>query len=90
MIARHLGRLFIVGLAALNWSCSVDAESFAASGRFERTLDVSGPVTLDVETGSGRIEIRRGATTQVRVVGTHPRASRLLEPLERGGTREGD
>jgi DUF4097 and DUF4098 domain-containing protein YvlB len=75
MIARHLGRLIIVALAALNWSCAVDAESFAASGRFERTLDVSGPVTLDVETGSGSIQIRRGATTQVRVVG-HIRAQR--------------
>ena len=75
MIARHLGRLFIVALAALNWSCSVDAESFAASGRFERALDVNGPVTLDVQTGSGSIEIRRGATTQVRIVG-HIRAHR--------------
>ena len=75
MITRHLGRLFVVALAALNWSCTVDADSFAASGRFERTLDVSGPVTLDVQTGSGSIQIRRGATTQVRVVG-HIRAQR--------------
>jgi DUF4097 and DUF4098 domain-containing protein YvlB len=42
---------------------------------FERTLDVSGPVTLDVETGSGSIEIRRGPTSQVRIVG-HIRAHR--------------
>jgi DUF4097 and DUF4098 domain-containing protein YvlB len=75
MITRHLGRLIVVALAALNWSCSVDAESFAASGRFERTLDVSGPVILDVQTGSGSIQIRRGATSQVRVVG-HIRAHR--------------
>ena len=75
MIARHLGRLVVVALAALNWSCAVDAQSFAASGRFERTLEVNGPVTLEVETGSGSIQIRRGATSQVRVVG-HIRAQR--------------
>ena len=88
MTARHLSRLFVVALAALNWSCSVDAQSFAASGRFERTLDVTGPVTLDVETGSGSIEIRRGATTQVHVVG-HIRAQRGFWNRSSGEERVG-
>jgi hypothetical protein len=42
----------------------------AIEGRFERTLDVSGPVDLDVATGSGRIEVHAGSSTVVRISGT--------------------
>jgi hypothetical protein len=42
----------------------------AAEGRFERTLTVSGSVTLSVMTGSGRISVQPGADGQVRVVAT--------------------
>ena len=69
MIGRHLARLFVVALAALSWSCSVDADSLAATGSFDRTLTVNEPVNLDIQTGSGSIEIRRGGTGQVRIVG---------------------
>ncbi len=42
---------------------------FAAEGSFEKTLTVSGPVQLEVMTGSGNIEVRAGAAGTVRVAG---------------------
>jgi hypothetical protein len=41
----------------------------AIEGRFERTLDVNGPVDLDVSTGSGSIQVRVGNPGIVRVHG---------------------
>lgn len=41
----------------------------AAEGSFERSLTVNGPVDLDVSTGAGRIEVRAGHSTIVRVLG---------------------
>jgi DUF4097 and DUF4098 domain-containing protein YvlB len=41
----------------------------AARGQFERTLNVSGTVNLQVETGSGSIDVRPGSTNQVKVIG---------------------
>lgn len=41
-----------------------------AEGHFERTLKVSGPVELDVGTGSGSIRVRTGDASGVRVYGT--------------------
>ena len=38
-------------------------------GSFERTLNVNGAVDLNVETGSGRIEVRPGDTASVRIHG---------------------
>ena len=43
--------------------------AFAAEGRFERTLQVNGPVNLQIETGSGSIEVRPGSSSEVRVTG---------------------
>jgi len=42
----------------------------AAEGRFERTLQVTGPVELEVRTGSGSIDVRTGDAATVLVVGT--------------------
>jgi len=42
----------------------------AAEGHFTRTLQVSGPVDLEVQTGSGTIEVRNGDSASVRVSGT--------------------
>jgi Putative adhesin len=39
----------------------------AATGHFERTLQVSGPVDLEVSSGSGEITVRTGATNSVSV-----------------------
>lgn len=41
----------------------------AAEGSFDRTLHVSGPVNLDVTTGSGSIQVRTGASGEVQVHG---------------------
>ena len=41
----------------------------SAEGRFDRTLTVTGPVDLEVTTGSGKIEIRSGAASVVKVYG---------------------
>jgi hypothetical protein len=40
-----------------------------AQGSFERTLTVSGPVDLDITTGSGHVIIRTGPAGSVKVVG---------------------
>lgn len=46
----------------------------AVHGEFERTLQVNGNVNLQVETGSGTIQVHRGGSGQVHVVG-HIQAS---------------
>ena len=56
---------FALSLAALPALAGVVAE-----GSFERTLNVTGPVDLSVETGSGGITVRAGETGRVHVVGT--------------------
>jgi hypothetical protein len=48
--------------------CSLPAFS-SARGEFDRTLQVNGHVDLQVETGSGSIEVHRGGSNQVHVVG---------------------
>jgi len=50
-------------------SCTIDAQTSSASGSFERTLQVDGPVDLDVSTGSGSIRVDVGSTSEVRIVG---------------------
>lgn len=45
------------------------AEAQQAAGSFSRTLTVSGPVDLEVSSGSGRIEVRTGQTGRVEVSG---------------------
>jgi hypothetical protein len=72
MTARPLLYLPILALAAaLSSACSVDLEAdvVSATGRFDRQMAVDGPVELDVRTGSGSINVRRGGNGQVRVVG---------------------
>lgn len=49
--------------------------AFAASeGSFERTLEVTAPVNLEIETGAGGIRVFTGSSSQVHVTG-HIRAS---------------
>jgi DUF4097 and DUF4098 domain-containing protein YvlB len=45
------------------------AAAQAVQGSFDRTLTVSGPVDLDVSTGSGSIDVRTGPAGSLRVVG---------------------
>lgn len=73
MIVRPLVLLPILALsAALGSACSVDLEADVvggATGQFTRQLTVDGPVDLEVRTGSGSIQIKRGEGSQVRVLG---------------------
>ncbi|HXZ31911.1 MAG TPA: DUF4097 family beta strand repeat-containing protein [Terriglobales bacterium] len=41
----------------------------SAEGTFQRTLQVTGPVSLDLTTGSGNVNVRTGGSGQVRVTG---------------------
>ena len=43
--------------------------ALAAEATFERTLNVSGPVTLHINTGSGNIHISTGSDSQVQIIG---------------------
>ena len=49
--------------------CMRPLPAAAAEGSFQRTLAVTGPVNLEVTTGSGSIHVRIGASTQVQVTG---------------------
>ena len=70
MTVRELRRVVVlVAVAAAASACAVDAQVTSASGSFDRQLSVSGTVELDVRTGSGSIEIRRGDANSVRVSG---------------------
>src|ERR1700751_5106591 len=53
-------------LAVLLIALALPAMLFArAEGKFDRTLTVSGPVTLDLTTGSGDVTVRTGGSNQV-------------------------
>jgi DUF4097 and DUF4098 domain-containing protein YvlB len=58
-------------LACLALACMrVPAAHAFAEGSFQRTLQVTGAVNLDLQTGSGNIEIRTGPSGEVQVRGT--------------------
>ncbi len=40
-----------------------------AEGSFQRSLQVNGPINLDVATGSGNIQVRTGASSHVEIAG---------------------
>lgn len=44
--------------------------AIAAEGHFHRTLQVTGPVDLSIQTGSGKINVRTGDNSTVQVEGT--------------------
>jgi Putative adhesin len=58
-----------VTLTILATTCSIAAYARAAEGSFDRTLNVSGTVYLEVSTGSGSIDIRRGTSDRVEIHG---------------------
>jgi hypothetical protein len=62
----------LVGLALTTLfasGCEIEAQSRSVDGSFDRTIKVSGPVDLDIQSRSGQINIRVGDGDAVRVVG---------------------
>ncbi|HVO82055.1 MAG TPA: DUF4097 family beta strand repeat-containing protein [Terriglobales bacterium] len=49
--------------------CLRPLPALAAEGSFQRTLQVTGPVNLDITTGSGSIQVRTGGSNEVQVTG---------------------
>lgn len=65
--ARNIAKAATLLLLGLIW---LQAKPAAANeGSFQRTLQVTGPVNLEVSTGSGSIEIRTGSSKQVEITG---------------------
>jgi len=64
---RSASRLFafLLFLLAATWLLA----TAASEGSFQRTLQVNGPVNLDLTTGSGSINVRTGSSTEVQVTG---------------------
>jgi DUF4097 and DUF4098 domain-containing protein YvlB len=60
-----LAGVFVVSLACL-LPMSVAASS---EGSFQRTLQVTGAVNLDLDTGSGSVNVRTGSSSEVQVTG---------------------
>jgi hypothetical protein len=60
--------VFLAGITLLALTTLL-SEGWAAQGSFERTMKVTGPVELEVTTGSGNIEVRTGDAATVRVRG---------------------
>jgi Putative adhesin len=61
-------------IAALICLGALPAAAEAASGSFQRALQVTGPVHLDLTTGAGNVQVRTGNSTQVQITG-HIRAN---------------
>jgi hypothetical protein len=57
--------LFVIGLAAL--LASTFAAASTPQGHFEKTLQVSGPVNLEVQTGSGDVIVHSGGSGSVSI-----------------------
>jgi hypothetical protein len=62
-MTRSLAAVMVL-LMAVSLNASATAE-----GSFQRTLKVTGPVNLDLTTGSGSISIRTGSSSEVQVTG---------------------
>src|SRR5262245_4162302 len=63
-------QLAVVGAALIGaTACSLSAAGQRVEGTFDRTLTVSGKADVEVTSGSGRIEVRRGDTGRVEIHG---------------------
>ena len=64
-------RILLLGILTLTaMSLCLAAPARAVEGHFARTLQVSGAVELEVQTGSGTIDVRTGDSPTVRITGT--------------------
>ena len=70
MKSRPAAKWLLAACATLALVCLPALPAAAsAEGSFQRTLKVDGPVSLDISTGSGSIQVRPGASNQVQVTG---------------------
>ena len=69
MKARIMKLATVLTVVLLSVATVISARGFAAEGSFDRTLKVTGPVELEVTTGSGNIDVRPGDSGSVRVHG---------------------
>jgi DUF4097 and DUF4098 domain-containing protein YvlB len=70
MRARGIGSLILTGVVVAGVACLQPAPATASSeGSFQRTLQVTGSVNLDLQTGSGSVNVRTGSSSQVQVTG---------------------
>ncbi len=70
MRSRVHSLLVVLALAMAAVTLPASAGVLAAEGSFDRTLKVTGPVDLDIETGSGSITVRPGEGGTVHIIGT--------------------
>src|SRR6516162_4782465 len=59
-----------LAILAVALASTVAVTAHGAEGSFERTLAVTGPVELEVSTGSGNISVRAGDSSNVHINGT--------------------
>ena len=64
----HRSFLLMLALATLVCLQALPAVA-AAEGSFQRTLSVTGPIRVDLTTGSGNVQVRTGNSSQVQVTG---------------------
>jgi hypothetical protein len=60
----------LAGIIVVSLACLQPVPAAASSeGSFQRTLQVTGPVNLDLTTGSGSVNVRTGSSSEVQVTG---------------------
>jgi DUF4097 and DUF4098 domain-containing protein YvlB len=60
----------LAGIVVVALACLQPVPAAASSeGSFQRTLQVTGPVNLDLTTGSGSVHVRTGGSSQVEITG---------------------
>jgi DUF4097 and DUF4098 domain-containing protein YvlB len=60
----------LAGVFVVSPACLLPMSVAASSeGSFQRTLQVTGPVNLDLNTGSGSVNVRTGSSSEVQVTG---------------------
>ena len=65
----HRATISLLAAAALSAFAAFPAAASSGEGHFDRTLTVSGPVNLEVQTGSGSIIVRSGDSSRVEIHG---------------------
>jgi hypothetical protein len=67
LLRRKIASAGLAVLVVVSTACRLDAQT-RAEGMFERTLPVAGPLTLDIRTGSGNVQVQRGPADSIHVV----------------------